>query len=284
MGGAGRRLVADIGGTNARFALADAEGAIAETAVLPVAGYATFADALAAYVARTGARFDAAAIAAAGPRDGDRIRLTNAAWTIDAAAALAAGARSARVFNDLEAVALALPHLDADGAERLVAGAPAPTSPLLALNVGTGLGAALALPTAGGDWRALATEAGHMRFAPLTPEEAAFADEAHVYEDLLSGRGFQCQARRLPDAAARRGVFSALLGRVAGDLVLATGAWGGVYFCGGVLGDWAANVDFQALHARFLDKGAMSARMGRVPLWRLTLEAPALVGLAHAPL
>ncbi|MEQ9122232.1 MAG: glucokinase, partial [Alphaproteobacteria bacterium] len=109
------RLIADIGGTNARFALASADGEIGPTVVMPVAAHAAFADALAAYVVATGARFHAAALAAAGPRDGDAIRLTNAGWTIDPAGVRRVAPNAAvAIFNDLEAVAFALPHLRAD--------------------------------------------------------------------------------------------------------------------------------------------------------------------------
>jgi len=279
------RLIADIGGTNARFALTSAGGPVGPTTVMQVRAHATFADALAAYVAATGSRFHEAALAAAGPRDGDAIRLTNAGWTIDPAGVRMVAPKAAvAVFNDLEAVAFALPHLRTDDVDVLAAGAPpAVPAPRLAFNVGTGLGAAVALPGPAG-WRALATEAGHMRFAAATDEEAAIAYAFHTYEDALSGRGFARLEALLPDARRRRRVFSRLLGRVAGDLTLATGAWGGIDFCGGVLSTWEENVDFAALKQTFLDKGPMAARMATVPIRRLTAAAPALIGLAHAPI
>jgi len=285
MAGDGRRLIADIGGTNARFAFAGPDGAAGPVTALAVKDFPSFDAALAAFVANAGgAPFASAAIAAAGPRDGDGIRLTNAPWTIRPSAATALQpAAAVGIFNDLEAVALALPHLAPDDAETLAAGATKPGAPLLAFNVGTGLGAALAVPGHDG-WRALATEAGHMRFAPTTPSEAALAGDAHSYEDILSGRGFKLLSARLPDPAERRRIFSGLLGRVAGDVALATGAWGGVFFCGGVLSTWAENVDFDALYAAFRDKGAMAERMAAIPLRRIVHEAPALAGLAHARL
>jgi len=119
------RLIADIGGTNARFALTSAGGPVGPTTVMQVRAHATFADALAAYVAATGSRFHEAALAAAGPRDGDAIRLTNAGWTIDPAGVRMVAPKAAvAVFNDLEAVAFALPHLRTDDVDVLAAGAP----------------------------------------------------------------------------------------------------------------------------------------------------------------
>lgn len=282
------RLIADVGGTNARFALAGADGAIDAALTLPVGGHKTFVAALATYLTTTGARPRAAAIAAAGPHDGDGVRLTNAAWTVRSAEITAAldGAPAA-VFNDLEAVALALPYLAATDLDVLHDGQTPPTTPhapMLAFNVGTGLGAAVAVPLGDGQWRALATEAGHMRFASVDAAEALMAPHVTTYEDVLSGRGFQLMQRLLPNAVDRRQVFSRLLGRVAGDLIVATGAWGGLYLCGGVLDDWDANVDVEAFREAFVDKGPMAGRMAALPVSRIVRPAPALLGLAHAPI
>lgn len=283
MGAPGPRLLVDIGGTNCRFALADPGGAIGAVEAVPVAGFPRFEDALAAYLADR-PRPAAAAIAAAGPADGDAIRLTNAPWAISRrrVGALLDGA-PVRLMNDLEAVALALPHLAAADVAVVAEGrSVAGRAPKIALNAGTGLGAALVLPEAGDGWRAIATEAGHMRFAAVAPDETRIAAAAVTYEDALAGRGHRLLRTLFPDPVRRRGVYGGLLGRVAGDLVLATGAWGGVYLCGGVLGTWAENVDPDAMIERFCDKGPMAGRMAGVPVYRILLPTPALLGLAHA--
>lgn len=279
------RLIADIGGTNARFALAGPDGAIDAALTLPVGGHETFAAALATFLKATGARPRAAAVAGAGPHDGDGVRLTNAAWTIrPAEITVALGGAPAAVFNDLEAVALALPYLASADLEVLHDGQPPPHAPRLAVNVGTGLGAALAISLGQDRWRAVPTEAGHMRFATVDAADALMAPHVTTYEDALSGRGFQLMQRLLPDVAARRQAFSRLLGRIAGDLIVATGAWGGLYLCGGVLADWDANVDVEAFHATLRDKGPMAERMAALPVARIVRPAPALLGLAHAPI
>jgi glucokinase len=108
-----RRLVADTGGTNVRFAVADANGNLDRVKVFQTADFPTFTDALAAYRTDAGGlnEIDASAIAAAGPVEGNAVKLTNNEWTVDGAAIAALLGVPVVVLNDLEAVAAALPHL-----------------------------------------------------------------------------------------------------------------------------------------------------------------------------
>lgn len=292
------RLVADIGGTNARFALAGPDGAPGVSARYAVEDHGTIADAVAAFLRERGqgTRPREAAIAAAGPVVEGAVQLTNGAWRIDPQDVSAAlGGARVRVFNDLEAVALALPYLDiADVADVSVPVATPTGQPRIAVNVGTGLGAAVSIP-AGEAWLPLATEAGHMRFAAAHGWERELFAHLETYEEVLSGPGIAAMRdaldARLRDMPAQAGapatfveLFSDLLGRFAGDLALASGAWGGVYLCGGVLADWAANVDEGRFLAEFRRKGAMTIRMAAVPVRRIVHDAPALVGMARVPL
>lgn len=296
------RLLVDLGGTNARLALVGAEGFRPGTPVvrLPVAAYAGFGDLLADWREGPGrgVAVAAAAVAAAGPVEAGRIALTNLPWTVEAAAVSAAlGGAAVRLLNDLEAVALALPALGEGAAEVLRPGSGA--GPRLALNVGTGLGGAVAVPLAAG-WTALAAEPGHMRFGAVTEAERALLPMVATVEDLVSGRGIAELYRRLaghaaaipadavlarartdPIAAAVRDLMLAALGRVAGDLVLATGAWGGVWLCGGVASAWERDWT-AAILGPFEAKGPMRARMAQVAIRRITHPEPALVGLDAA--
>jgi glucokinase len=287
------RLIADVGGTNARFALAG-PGGIFDAVVLAVAGHAGFGEALDAYLARSGATaVGSAAIAAAGPRDGNAVRLTNAPWLIDGAEVSARlGAVPVRVLNDLEAVALCLPALAPGDVEVLAPGAP-PTGPaaLLAANVGTGFGAAVAVPARGG-WAVLGTEAGHMTLAPVGHAEATLLAGVRSVEDAFSGPGYARlfgaatenggeSVRPVGDPQERaRSIYSEVFGRVLGDLALATGAWGGVYLTGGVMSDLHRIIEVETMLGALRDKGKMAARMERVPVFRIIADQPAFRGLA----
>lgn len=279
------RLLADVGGTNCRFAMAGADGVIGMAETLPVADFPRFEDALSAYLANRPAPHSAA-LAAAGPADGDVAHLTNAPWTISRRTVSAAlGGAPVALFNDLEAIALSLPALGPDDlTEVTTGGVPGVRRPMLALNAGTGLGAAIATPEPPDRWRAVATEAGHMRFAAVLPEESRIAEAAVTYEDALAGRGHRLLDALFPSPEDRRRVYSGLFGRIAGDLVLATGAWGGVYLTGGVLDGWDDNIDPDILVARFCEKGPMSDRMAMTPIYRIRRPAPAMLGLALAVL
>jgi glucokinase len=307
------RLVADVGGTNARFALAGADGVAVYALTVPVADFPRFDEALAAYLANIDTpdreRIGSAAFAAAGPVDGETIKLTNAPWQLDRRdISDRLGGLPVGLFNDLEAVAFALPFLE----ERDVlpiGPVPRPAAGsggrMIAVNAGTGFGAAAAI--AGGDgWTACPSEAGHMTLAAADEQEAAlFARIAPgrtpTLEDVLSGSGvetlyaalsgaeplsagelFACGTR---DAAAGRTVdiFGRSLGRATGDLVLATAAWGGAFLLGGVVSGWHRHCDHAGFRKAFEDKGKMRTRMGGLFTGVVCRANVALLGLAKAP-
>ncbi|RIA55116.1 ROK family protein [Dichotomicrobium thermohalophilum] len=307
------RLVADVGGTNARFALARPDGRCETAANLRVADFPEFDDALATYVQRldrqTRERIASAAFAAAGPVEHDVVRLTNAPWQLAAPhIADQLGGVPTAIFNDLQAVALALPFLGhSDVAE--IGPVPRyeaePPDRMVAVNVGTGFGAATAIP-AGDGWTACPSEAGHMSLPAANAEEAELLaalspGRAATLEDVLSGSGVGALyawlsggepiaadavfARVDADPTARRTVemLSRWLGRASGDLVLATAAWGGAFLLGGVVSGWYNLCNDSAFRAAFEDKGKMRARMGGVFSGVVTRQDVALLGLAKAP-
>jgi len=309
------RLVADVGGTNARFALARHDGTCVAATNIRVAAYSTFDDALAAYLDHAGAEalklVESAAFAAAGPVDRDVVKLTNAPWEISAhdITERQLGGVPTRVFNDLEAVGYALPFL---GHRELTAIGPVPRPAaeppgrMVAVNIGTGFGAATSIP-AGGEWITCPSEAGHMSLASEGAEEAELLaaivpGRAATLEDVLSGSGVgavyawlsgsaplaadEVFARAGHDPAARRtaDLISRWLGRAAGDLVLATAAWGGAFLLGGVVSGWYPLCGTEAFRAAFEDKGKMRARMAGVFSGVVTREDVALLGLAKAPI
>lgn len=302
-----RRLVADVGGTNARFAIADEQGRLDHTKIFQVADFPTFLDALTAYRwdADEFRAIDAAAIAAAGPVDGDCIKLTNSEWVVDSAkvSAMIGGAPTALV-NDLEAVAAALPHLTPDDLTTL--GTPVPVRPerrtMIAVNVGTGFGAASVI-WRDGRWYTCPSEAGHMTLGGV--EAIADLPPNASVEDVLSGNGLARLYERLAgdraaslqhpadvftaangDPAALRTVeaFTTVLARIAGNLALATCAWGGVYLCGSVALAWSTIADIAQFRAEFIRKGPMRARMQNVPTAAIRHGMASLYGLAMMPI
>lgn len=280
----GSRIVVDIGGTQLRFARVDRQGRPGPVTRLRSADFPDLESALETCLAGPGDPADtveALGLAVAGPVDGDRARLTNLPWHIDASA-LSRRLAGAPVLlvNDVAAVALLMPALPGDGCTPLRDGsAQRLTGGRLVVNLGTGFGAACWVPGPDGG-TVIATEPGHMSL-PSLPALSEHAAAARCVEDLLSGPGIA----RLRDAlgtSVADPLIAEVLGCVCGDLVLATGAWGGVYLCGGALLGLAADLDRPRFLQAFEDKGAMTSRLARVDVSVLTLEDPALHGLAGA--
>lgn len=308
------RLVADIGGTNARFVWGDGAGEVGPLWSTQVAHHATFMQALEAFLAEKGEgkkeQVEDVAVAAAGPVDGGEVKLTNAAWRIREAeiAALLPNAR-VKLFNDLEAAALALPYLEPDDVAPIGEGPPLdPSRRLLVVNVGTGFNSATAMPLGPERWASCPSESGHMSLTVLSEEERRvverIGDAAPTIETVLSGAGFvdlyravgggaeatdsteSIIDRHSEDATAREAVRLATiwLGRIAGDLVLATAAWGGVCLTGGIVKSWHAVADMDLFRRSFVAKGKMRERMSTVPTVVIQRHNLALLGMARAHL
>ncbi|NUT41294.1 MAG: glucokinase [Thermoactinospora sp.] len=296
-------LVADIGGTNARFALVDGPGArLEQIEVLAVADHATLDDAVAAYLDGKGVTVRAAAVAVAGPVNGPDYALTNAHWrgSIRDLAVPYAG-----LLNDFEALALSLPYLEAGDLATL--GGPAPGHGVKAvLGPGTGLGVAGLVP-ADGAWVPVPCEGGHVTVPVTDTREAEiirvlFAQgmERVEAEDLLSGSGLPRLHRALAvvngvtapelgaaDIVARLDdslcsetveVFCGMLGSFAGNVALTLGARGGVYLGGGVLPRIVERVRASAFRARF--EAGPTAYLAPISTALITAAQPALVGAA----
>ncbi len=308
----GFRILADVGGSNVRFSRSYAPGELSALRTYSAAEFPSFYDALGAYLDETGGPVGCSAVAmgVAGPVDDGAVELTNSPWTIEAArieTMMSAGG-SVSLVNDLQAVALALPHLGAEDLSPIGEAKrdPAHGRTMLALNVGTGFGAAAAVWT-GRRWIALAGESGHMTLGARSERELILFQDADSIEDRLSGRGVPALHAGLSALAGRPGeeeancaeifaragadpladeliaLFSRLLGRVAGDLALAAAAWGGVYLCGGVVKGWAAAGGGAGFRDEFEAKGLMSRRMANVYSGVVIRSEVALFGLSHLP-
>ena len=169
------RLVADIGGTNARFGWIDAPGLpISHVNALPTADHATLADAVRAYLQTEGlAQPTQMAMGIANPVSGDEVRMTNHHWAFSISALRSElGLGRLEVINDFTALALALPSLHPDQLSQVGGGAARAGAPIALLGPGTGLGVSGLLPC-GERWIPLAGEGGHVTLAPADEREAA---------------------------------------------------------------------------------------------------------------
>jgi glucokinase len=297
------RLLADVGGTNARFALQKPNGTPASVRRVRTDDFKTLEDAIRDYVSRTSARPRRAAIAVASPVTGDRIEMTNHPWSFSVAALSGAlGVAELRVVNDFEAVALSLPRLDPAELRRVGGDAPAPGAPRAVIGPGTGLGVAALVQ----GW-AVPTEGGHVTMPACDAREAEIlarirARLGHVSaERVLSGMGLKNLYRALgrdceppePDEISARALagadpravdtletFCAMLGTVAGNLALTLGARGGVYIAGGIVRRFAEFFARSGFRDRFEDKGRFREYLAPIPVWIIGTENPALLGLA----
>jgi len=312
-------LVADIGGTNARFALATpgtpAALASGSVEVLRVADFPTPVAAALHYLERQHARPRCAVLAIAGPTDGETAELTNHRWSFSAdALRRALGTDAVRLTNDFAAIARALPDLGPDDV-RLLGPAFRPVIPgadrtQAVLGPGTGLGVA-AVTLRSGTPVVLETEGGHASFAPVDEEEVALL--GHLarrfgrvsWERLLSGPGLaniDAALRAIagvsgeplpPEAVTARAVagedpiavrsvelFCALLGAFAGDVALLHGAWDGVFIAGGIAPRLAGQLATGRFRARFEAKGRFASRLATVPAAIIVHPFPGLLGAA----
>ncbi|MFA9217529.1 MAG: glucokinase [Sphingomonadaceae bacterium] len=313
----GPRLLADIGGTNARFALELGPGQIAAIEVLACAEYPTLAAALVAYlaspaVASTGAgTIRNGAIAIANPVIGDLVRMTNHHWEFSIEALRReAGFDMLAVVNDFTALARSLPLLSAEQKRQVGGGVAVPATPLGLIGAGTGLGVSGLIPGQDG-WTALLSEGGHVSFSPVNETEVAILRFAwkefdHVSaERLLSGVGIELIYRALAEHGdlpgealpaaeiSRRALagecslcddvieaFCCMLGTIAANVAITLGAQGGIYIGGGIVPRLGARFDRSGFRARFEHKGRFAAYLAQIPTYVITAQYPAFVGVS----
>jgi glucokinase len=314
-GGAAFRLLADIGGTNVRFALLP-PGAThpEEERSLLCADYPGLEQAARAYLGSLGVTtLREAAMDVATAVTGDLIKLTNSPWAFSIEQTRQQlGLERLLVINDFTALALALPNLGAEAFRGVGRGAPVAGTAIGLIGPGTGLGVSGLVPC-GSRWTPLQGEGGHTAFSPMSAREDAVlgvlrARFGHVStERLVSGPGLvnlydalckleHVPARALtpqqiteaglagsdPQCAETLELFCAMLGTAAANLAMTLGARGGVYIGGGIVPKLGTYFDASPFRARFEHKGRFSAYLAGVPTYLIIADYPALVGLAAA--
>ncbi len=306
----GPRLLADVGGTNARFAIETAPHQFEAVRVLPCAHYPSLGAAAAAYLAADDVRGHCAtlrdaAIAIANPVDGDMVRMTNHTWSFSIAALREElGLATLLVVNDFTALAMALPHLRAAQRMQVGGGSELPGRTIGLIGPGTGLGVSGIVPL-DGRWAALASEGGHASFAPADDTEIAimqqlWREHGHASaERLLSGPGMELIYRvvaghSLGAAAITEGaltdqdrhcvrtveLFCGMLGSVAGNVALTLGATGGMYIGGGIVPRLGQLFAASPFRARFEAKGRLQTYLARIPTFLITEPYPAFLGVS----
>jgi glucokinase len=311
--------VADVGGTHARFALADVEGgavvALGEPETLKTAEYASFQTAWEEFGKRKQIALPKElAIAFAGPVGGEVLKLTNNPWVIRPSLIHERlGVDRYTIVNDFGAVGYAVATLG-DEYFRHVCGPETalPSEGVISIvGPGTGLGVAALLKRAG-RYEVIETEGGHVDFAPLDLLEDKILTQLRrnfrrvSVERVAAGQGLWNLYEALGAIESRdltfhddKSLWSAALagsdslanaaldrlclslGAVAGDLALAQGA-NAVVIAGGVglrLADYLPRSGFRD---RFIAKGRFERRMDEMPVKLITHPQPGLFGAAAA--
>ncbi|MFO1329747.1 MAG: glucokinase [Rubrivivax sp.] len=308
------RLIADIGGTFARFALETAPGRFAHQASLRCADHADFHAAVRAFLDTlpAGLHVEHAAVATPNPVEGDQVRMTNYHWAFSIEQMRQQLAFDTLVVvNDFTALAMALPRLDAGGLRQVGGGAPRPRSVMGLIGSGSGLGVSALIP-AGDGWVSLGSEGGHTSFSPRDERELAVLRHAwtqfeHVsFERLLSGPGLELMYRALaervglaathatppeateitrralagadPVASETLDVFCNMLGTAAGNLAVTLGATGGIYIGGAIVPRLGENFDHSGFRARFESKGRFGRYLAAIPTYVITAPEATFVG------
>ncbi len=310
-------LLADVGGTNARFAIVPKKGApLSPTGRLDTASGEDFAETVFRAIESFGfPRPRSFLLAVAGPIRDRKVRLTNArpggqGLMIDGPdLARRLNLAQGLMLNDFEALALTLPLLEPADSTPIMDGEPLIGAPLLVIGPGTGLGVAAVLRH-DERWLPVASEGGHAGIGPQTAVDAAFwphlGESRFSAEDLLSGRGLSRLYRAVgasaggaasgddspsrvtelglagqdQTAAAAIRMFLALLARFAGDMALALGARGGVFIGGGIAPRLQRLIEPAAFRAEFVGGGGRAQFLQGAPVSLITRPDPALKGLA----
>jgi len=310
-----KALVADIGGTNIRFAISDIdEMTISDFASLRAADFKSPNEALERYLKTISGCPSMIGLAIAGQVTEQGAKMTNLPWTFTRNDIRAiTGTEHVCFVNDFEAIALALPHLTDYDVHQIGEGASVPNATKAVLGAGTGLGVAgLAWSPAG--WTPVSGEGGHISFGAQNQAELELIESMKsglghpAAEDLLSGAGLVALYRHqsvageakgqdtaaltAPDVVRRAlvdhepaaevalGQFVSWLGRFAGDVALLYGARGGVYLGGGIAPAILAAISAGGFRAAFNSKGRLTSYVSSIPVY--VIKAGADAGLRGA--
>jgi glucokinase len=305
-------LVADLGGTNARFALAVLDTLeLSNVIQFPCASYDGPDAAIRSYLGTVGVKPGYACIATAAPITNDNVVFTNSHWSF-AISALCRDLdfKDILVLNDFEAFALALPSLGAHEILQIGGSEPESRGTKVAIGIGTGTGMAGLVWSRSG-WVAIPSEGGHASLAVQTAEELALIDKLRIdrshlsverivsgpglgalYQAIAASRGLEAEPL-VPNDVLMRALAGAddhavealdflvqCLGRFAGDAALMLGARGGVYLGGGIAPKILDRLTSGRFRTAFEGKGRMKAYLAPIPVYAVLAEHATLRGAA----
>ncbi len=310
-------LLADVGGTNARFAIAERLTASPDIRPIlkdfwktPGDAYGSFTEAALAYLRKTDARPDRAVFAVAGPVIGNQVHFTNRDWSISAKAVSASlHIEHVELINDFVAMSRSVPLLNDMEQTPIRAGAAEPKSNYVVAGPGTGFGLAAVAPL-GNDFLVMGGEGGHQAFSPQDAYEIELLKALQIkhgyvsIENVAAGMAFESvlevtfeifgkTAETLTPAEvldrANAGdemcrTFCQMRANVAmsaiGDAVLATNARGGAWLAGGVSARIKDFLLTEEAEQRFSQRGPKTELMADIPVNLITSDEAALIGAA----
>jgi glucokinase len=306
-------VVADIGGTNARFAMYSPDDSgkfrLYDHLRFRCGEFSDLASALKAYLDQTGHRVDGACVSIAAPTDGDHVHMTNLNWEFSISDyKQALGLESFLVINDGVAAVLATTAVEPSQIEVVKPGQVEDSGCRLNLIPGTGFGLGCIVPH-NGEWVPIKSEGGHATVAAVTREEfevlqhiteesgRAVSDRVlsgpgmfSLYKALAAVRGEQTadiDIKEMTSRAIKRqdklcadalDLYCTLLGRLAGDLALTLDAHGGIYLSGNVLQLVGVDRLAECFNKGFVEKGRMTEKVGRIPVSLLRMRNQNLLG------
>ncbi|NNE57040.1 MAG: glucokinase [Hellea sp.] len=308
-------LTADIGGTNARFGLAERQKngrwEIAHFAKFRGDDFKTFTDVLDAYLEPFGgSRPRRAIFSVAGPVENGKVTLTNRSWSLDSTDLKKRfGLTKVYIVNDFAAMTRSIPELTDEDLIEIKPGRADKSAPILVAGPGTGFGVGYLIPVTGG-YHVLTTEGGHQAYSPQTDRELELLKilrssfgfisvervssgsgmvDVHKAVSQRQGKSYHPESPAIIREKARQGdpvalevceIRAAATMGAMGDLALSGGARGGVVLAGGVSERMIEFFKSEDAMSRFLKRGKRSDYMADIPIYLLSNARAALYGAA----
>ena len=305
-------LVADIGGTNARFALCQHDRLLPDTIeALPCKDFDNLDGAVTAYLDARNVTVEEACMAFACPVSSGRINMTNNHWDFEQSVMRQKlGLKVFKVINDFTAQALAVPALRDSELVKVGGGEAVDGAAKLIIGPGTGLGVA-GLKSVMNHWLPLPGEGGHAAYSPVSKMDIDILAELQKeepfisWENVLCGSGletlyrahsrlagtsqslkdYEITGKALEGEALCKQVlnhFCELLGRAAGNAGLTMGAQGGVYIAGGIIPRFPEFFAESGFRAAFESNFKMVNYLKAMPTWLVYSDNPGLIGSCEA--